>query len=82
MASGKTKAIRCERDGLKMAEVKAGCLILRQRHHGEIHVQVVPLRELIDDETCKARSNERDTSRVAKLERRSDCVSVEKDGHI
>ena len=52
MESDKTKAIRCEHDGLKMAEVKAGCLILKQKHHGETHVQVVPLRELrelIDD---------------------------------
>ena len=44
-----TRAIRCEHDGLKMAEVKAGCLILRQRHHGETHIQIVPLRELIAD---------------------------------
>ena len=44
-----TRAIRCEHDGLKMAEVKAGCLILRQRHHGETHIQIVPLRELLDD---------------------------------
>ena len=43
-------AIRCEHDGLKMAEVKAGCLILRQKHHGETHVQIVPLRELIAEE--------------------------------
>ncbi len=49
MELSKTVAIRCEHDGLKMAEVKAGCLILRQRHHGETHVQIVPLRELIDD---------------------------------
>ena len=49
MESSKTVAIRCEHDGLKMAEVKAGCLILRQRHHGETHVQIVPLRELIDE---------------------------------
>ena len=50
MESSKMVAIRCEHDGLKMAEVKAGCLILRQRHHGETHVQIVPLRELIDEE--------------------------------
>ena len=49
MRPSKTVAIRCEHDGLKMAEVKAGCLILRQRHHGETHVQVVPLRELVDE---------------------------------
>ena len=49
MKSDKTEAIRCEHDGLKMAEVKAGCLILRQRHHGETHIQIVPLRELLDD---------------------------------
>lgn len=49
MDSRGTRAIRCEHDGLKMAEVKSGCLILRQKHHGETHVQVVPLRELIAD---------------------------------
>ena len=49
MESGRTRAIRCEHDGLKMAEVKAGCLILRQKHHGETHVQVVPLRELVGE---------------------------------
>ena len=49
MESSRTRAIRCEHDGLKMAEVKAGCLILRQKHHGETHVQVVPLAELVED---------------------------------
>ena len=49
MKVSRTRAIRCEHDGLKMAEVKAGFLILRQRHHGETHVQIVPLRELIDE---------------------------------
>ena len=49
MKSDKTEAIRCEHDGLKMAEVKAGCLILRQRHHGETHIQIVPLRELLSE---------------------------------
>ena len=47
MDSSNAQAIRCEHDGLKMAEVKAGCLILRQRHHGETHIQIVPLRELV-----------------------------------
>jgi hypothetical protein len=50
MESNRMWAIRCEHDGLKMAEVKAGCLILRQKHHGETHVQVVPLRELLQEE--------------------------------
>ena len=49
MKLSKTQAIRCEHDGLKMAEVKAGCLILRQKHHGETHVQVVPLVELLGE---------------------------------
>ena len=49
MKTNRTQAIRCEHDGLKMAEVKAGCLILRQRHHGETHIQIVPLRDLLDD---------------------------------
>ncbi len=49
MQSYRTRAIRCEHDGLKMAEVKAGFLILRQRHHGETHIQVVSLRDLLDE---------------------------------
>lgn len=51
--SNKTVAIRCEHDGLKMAEVKAGCLILRQKHHGETHVQIVPLWELLREEEAR-----------------------------
>ncbi len=42
-----TIAIRCEYDGLKMAEVKADHLILRARHHGETHIQIIPLRALL-----------------------------------
>ena len=49
MESSRTRAIRCEHDGPKMAEVKAGCLILRQKHHGETHIQIVPLTELLMD---------------------------------
>lgn len=45
-----TGVIRCEHDGLKMAELKRGHLILRARHHGEMHVQIVPLRMLLEDE--------------------------------
>ena len=40
------KAVRCDHDGLKMAEVKRGHLILRAKHHGETHVKIVPLDEL------------------------------------
>lgn len=39
-------AIRCDHDGLKMAEVQDGHLVLRDKHHGETHVKIVPLREL------------------------------------
>ena len=39
-------AIRCDHDGLKMAEVKDGHLILRTKHHGETHVKIVALEEL------------------------------------
>ena len=53
-----TRAIRCEHDGLKMAEVKAGCLILRQRHHGEMHVQVVPLGELVGEADGRGERND------------------------
>ena len=46
----RTIAIRCEHDGLKMAEVKADHLILRARHHGETHIQIIPLRALLQDD--------------------------------
>ena len=39
-------AIRCDYDGLKLAEIKDGHLILRDKHHGETHVKIVPLEAL------------------------------------
>ena len=45
------EAIRCDHDGLKMAEVKNGHLILRTKHHGETHVKIVALAELGPGET-------------------------------
>ena len=41
-----TRAIRCDPDGLKTAEVKDGHLIIREKHHGETHVKIVALVEL------------------------------------
>ena len=38
--------IRCDHDGLKMAEIKNGHLILRSKHHGETHIKIVSLAEL------------------------------------
>ena len=38
--------IRCDHDGLKMAEIKNGHLILRSKHHGETHIKIVALGEL------------------------------------
>ena len=43
MILGKIEAIRCDHDGLKMAEVQDGHLILRKKHHGQTHVKIVPL---------------------------------------
>ena len=40
------QAIRCDHDGLKMAEVLDGHLILRKKHHGQTHVKIVPLATL------------------------------------
>ena len=37
------EAIRCDHDGLKMAEVQDGHLILRKKHHGQTHVKIVSL---------------------------------------
>ncbi len=50
------KAVRCDHDGLKMAEVKRGHLILRAKHHGETHVRIVPLEELAGGPTDRTRS--------------------------
>ncbi len=41
------QAIRCDHDGLKMAEIQDGHLILRSKHHGETHVKVVRLEGLV-----------------------------------
>ncbi len=42
-----SQAIRCDHDGLKMAEIQDGHLILRSKHHGETHVKVVRLAGLV-----------------------------------
>ena len=39
-------AVRCDHDGLKMAEIKGGHLILRAKHHGETHIKILSLEEL------------------------------------
>ena len=44
-----TNAIRCDYDGLKMAEIHEGHLILRGKHHGETHVKIVALAALLKD---------------------------------
>ena len=41
------RTVRCDYDGLKMAEVKDGHLILRDKHHGETHVKIVSLAALL-----------------------------------
>ena len=56
------QAIRCDHDGLKMAEVKDGHLILRTKHHGETHVKVVSLRKLYPLEGRDSISNRADSS--------------------
>ena len=44
----KAIAIRCDHDGLKMAEIKDGHLILRRKHHGETHVKIVQIGRLAE----------------------------------
>ena len=44
-------AIRCDHDGLKMAEVQEGHLVLRAKHHGQTHVKVIPLSKLLGRES-------------------------------
>ena len=47
------QSIRCDYDGLKMAEVQNGYLILRAKHHGETHVKVVPLASFMEQKQEK-----------------------------
>ncbi len=44
---GEIEAIRCDHDGLKMAEVQDGHLVLRRKHHGRTHVKIVPLSAFV-----------------------------------
>ena len=43
-------AVRCDHDGLKMAEVQEGHLVLRAKHHGQTHVKVISLAKLLGQE--------------------------------
>ena len=43
-------AIRCDHDGLKMAEIQEGHLVLRAKHHGQTHVKVISLAKLLGRE--------------------------------
>lgn len=45
---GRIRAVRCDHDGLKMAEVQDGHLILRNKHHGQTHVKVVSLAAFME----------------------------------
>ena len=56
IAPQRTIDLRCERDGLKMAEVKSGHLILRAKHHGETHFHIVALRDLIAADEAEERA--------------------------
>ena len=62
----KIQAIRCDHDGLKMAEVQNGHLILRTKHHGETHVKVVPLAELAGLRGCDAVVRSQVSSRLSR----------------
>ena len=57
------QAIRCDHDGLKMAEIKDGHLILRTKHHGETHVKIVSLGELVEREDVYRRTGLVDNSK-------------------
>ncbi|MCH8205970.1 MAG: hypothetical protein IH956_03095 [Chloroflexi bacterium] len=60
---GELQAIRCDHDGLKMAEVKDGHLILRTKHHGETHVKIVSLGELVEGEDVYRRTGPVDNTK-------------------
>lgn len=39
--------LRCAQCGLPIAEIQNGCLVILSRHHGERHVNAIPLAELV-----------------------------------
>jgi hypothetical protein len=39
--------IVCSQCGCKCAEIRGGCLVIAQRHHGERHVSVVPISDVV-----------------------------------
>lgn len=39
--------LRCASCGVAYAELQNGCLVVQSRHHGEIHVNVLPVSKLV-----------------------------------
>ena len=70
------RAIRCDHDGLKMAEVKGGHLILRTKHHGETHVKIVSLGELAERGDEHTRPGRVDNGEGAPLTQPNACASL------
>lgn len=42
------RAIRCDACSTTLAVIRDGALIIRQKHHGEIHVTVLPLARIVE----------------------------------
>ena len=63
MIVGEIEEIRCDHDGLKMAEVQDGHLILRKKHHGQTHVKIVALSAFGVKRTSAQPAGESDDSR-------------------
>lgn len=63
MTVGEIEAIRCDHDGLKMAEVQDGHLVLRRKHHGQTHVKIVSLSAFGVKHTSARPAGDSDDSR-------------------
>jgi len=44
--NGPVKMLRCAECGTPFAEVQHGALVIRAKHHGAVHVNVIALSEL------------------------------------
>jgi hypothetical protein len=42
------RAIRCDCCSTTLAVIRNGCLVIRQKHHGEVHLTTIPLARLVD----------------------------------
>lgn len=44
---GEDGVVKCSGCSCRCAEIRGGCLVITQRHHGERHTTVIPIAEIV-----------------------------------